>query len=192
MRKTHYGDYLRVDIYRYWRAYPDEVKPLWRVLMMLFQWELHAVILYRINFHITRMRRPILGYLSYIMQKINEALSGVRLPASACIGPGLFIMHTGCTGFHPLVKIGSNFTIAPGASIAGKVAGQVEGAQIGNNVFLGSGARIIGPVRIGNDVTIGANAVVLEDLPDGAVAVGNPARIVKLCDQPVAPNNPHA
>jgi serine O-acetyltransferase len=153
--------------------------------MMLFQWELHAIIIYRINFHLTQLRSPLLGYISYVLQKLNEAVSGIRLPASVHIGPGLFIMHAGNIGIHPLARIGANFTLAPGASIAGKRHGQVTGAQLGDNVFLGSGARIVGPVRIGNDVIIGANAVVLKDLPDGAVAVGNPARVVKIYDQPV-------
>lgn len=191
MARVRYGDHLRADLERYWNAYPEAVSPFWRVMMMLFQWELHAVIIYRINFHVTRLRvpliGPLLGYGSYVAQKLNETVSGVRLPASVLIGPGLFIVHAGSVGVHPLAQIGANFTISPGASIIGKIQNQARPAMavIGDNVFLGSGARIVGSVRVGNDVVIGANAVVVTDLPDGAVAVGNPARVIRIYDQPV-------
>ncbi len=96
---TRYGNYLRVDLQRYWNAYPEAVGPVVRVLMMLFQWELHAVILYRLNFHITWIQtpvlRPVLGYIGYVLQKLNEAVSGVRLPASVSIGPGFFYLAYG-------------------------------------------------------------------------------------------------
>lgn len=183
---TKYGDYLYADLTRYWNAYPDSVGTIWRLLMMLFQWELHAVILYRLNFHASRMRIPILGpaigYGVYVLQKLNEAVSGIRLPASIRVGPGFFILHTGNIGFHPLCKIGANFTVASGVSVAGKVLEQGVPAvpQIGDNVFLGAGAKVVGSVTIGNDVIVGANAVVVDDIPDGAVAVGNPARVVKI------------
>jgi serine O-acetyltransferase len=53
-------------------------------------------------------------------------------------------------------------------------------SKIGDNVFLGVGSKVVGSVTIGNDVVVGANAVVVDDLPDGAVAAGNPARILKI------------
>ena len=184
-----YFTYLREDLRRFWNAYPEDVVPFWRVMMMLFQWELHAVIIYRVNFHVSRLRnrtlRTLLGYLGYVAQKLNEALSGIRLPASIHVGPGFFIMHTGNIGFHPLTRIGANFTVAPGVSIAGRSWEQPIPAapKIGNNVFVGSGAKIVGGVSIGDDVLIGAGAVVLSDLPDGAVAVGNPARVIRIRPQ---------
>lgn len=185
-----YGSYLREDLGRYWRAYPEGVSAFWRIAMMLFQWELHAVVIYRLNFHLTRVRLPIggklLGYLAFVMQKLSEARSGVRLPASTLIGPGLFVMHTGSIGFHPLARIGANFTIAPDASMAGKIRGPQGqlGPTIGDNVFLGVGARIVGAINIGSDVIIGANAVVVTDIPDGATVVGNPGRVICVYGQP--------
>ena len=126
--KIHYGEYLRADLWRYWHAYPEDVGPVVKLLMMLFQWELHAVILYRLNFHVSRIRPPVLGpvlgYIGYVLQKLNEAVSGVRLPASVFIGPGFFILHTGNIGFHPLCQIGANFTVASGVSVSGKVLDQ--------------------------------------------------------------------
>ena len=58
---------------------------------------------------------------------------------------------------------------------------------MGDNVFIGAGAKVLGPVLIGSDVKIGANAVVTRDLPDGATAVGVPARVVRIYGERVTP-----
>jgi len=58
---------------------------------------------------------------------------------------------------------------------------------LGDNVFIGAGAKIIGPVRVGSDVKIGANAVVTRDLPDGATAVGVPARVISIYGERITP-----
>ena len=75
-----------------------------------------------------------------------------------------------------------NLTIENGVTIG---AEKGESPTLGDNVFIGAGAKIIGDVKIGSDVKIGANAVVLKDLPDGATAVGVPARIVKIYEERV-------
>ena len=66
--------------------------------------------------------------------------------------------------------------IAPWVTVG--VNGSVAGPTIGDNVFIGTGAKVLGGLRIGNDVRIGANAVVLNDVPDGATVAGIPARVV--------------
>ena len=76
--------------------------------------------------------------------------------------------------------IGRNCTVYGGAMVAHKANNMGSGAPcIGNNVNLLSGCKVIGPVKIGDGAVIGANAVVLRDVPPGTVAVGIPARIVK-------------
>jgi len=77
---------------------------------------------------------------------------------------------------HKEVVIGSNVTICQNVTVGGR--GKAGAPVIEDNVFIGAGACVLGPVRIGNGARIGANAVVLADIPAGAVAVGIPARIV--------------
>ena len=74
-----------------------------------------------------------------------------------------------------VVEIGSGTAILPWVTI-GLQAGTIEGPTIGRNVMIGTGSKVIGPIQIGNGARIGANAVVVSDVPDGATAVGIPAR----------------
>jgi serine O-acetyltransferase len=78
---------------------------------------------------------------------------------------------------HPRSRIGDNVTIGSHVTIGGRGGPGVP--IIGNNVFVGSGARLLGQIKIGNNARIGANAVVLIDVPDNATAVGVPARIIQ-------------
>jgi serine O-acetyltransferase len=71
--------------------------------------------------------------------------------------------------------MGSDITLVSGVTIA--MRNERSFPTIGDRVYIGAGARILGPIRVGNDVSVGANAVVLEDVPDRSVAVGVPARI---------------
>lgn len=97
------------------------------------------------------------------------------------VGPGLRICHTG--GFihvGPTCRIGQNCTLLPGV-IFGKKYEKCndELVNVGNNCYFGLGVKIIGRVNIGNNVTIGANAVVTKDIPDNCIVGGIPARILK-------------
>ena len=96
-----------------------------------------------------------------------------------CAGPGLHIAH-GKIVVQSNVKIGRNCKILPDVTIGIHGRKDVQGVPvIGDRVFIGSGARIIGPVRIANDVVIGANAVVIDDvLEEGVTVAGNPAKII--------------
>lgn len=98
------------------------------------------------------------------------------------IGPGFRIYHTG--GFihiGPKVKIGKNCTILPGVVFGNKSESEDEGlAKVGDNCYIGIGAKILGSVTIGNNVVIGANSVVTKDIPDNAIVAGIPAKIIKF------------
>lgn len=85
------------------------------------------------------------------------------------------IPHPNGIVIHPNSRIGPNCFILQQVTLAGGVDGA---PQLGGNVLVGSGAKLLGGVRIGDDTHIGANAVVLQDVPAGATAVGVPARIV--------------
>lgn len=79
---------------------------------------------------------------------------------------------------HKRTVIGKQTTIGTQVTVGGR-SGHYEVPVIGNHVYIATGAKILGPVVIGNNVTIGANAVVIEDVPDGAVVAGVPAKIIK-------------
>jgi serine O-acetyltransferase len=110
--------------------------------------------------------------------KLVEILAGISLPARARIGKGLYIGHFGGIIVHPDAVIGERCIIAQGVTI-GVLGGPREGVpRIGDDVYLGAGAKILGGVTIGDGATVGANAVVLDDVPAGATAVGVPARMI--------------
>ena len=103
---------------------------------------------------------------------------GIQIPPHTC-GTGLQKWHYGYIIINEKVRIGKNLTIYPGVEIGHKIPG--EGCPvIGDNCFIGAGAKIFGSIKIGNNVTIAANAVVLEDIPDNAIVGGVPAKIIKI------------
>jgi serine O-acetyltransferase len=122
--------------------------------------------------------RLILKFLCAISQKVVEILTGVELPNRAEIGGGVFMPHANGIVIHIDAKIGTNCNISQQVTIG--VGGDNPSGTpvIGDRVFLGPGAKVFGPITIGNDVAIGANAVVMKDLPNQVVAVGIPAQVV--------------
>lgn len=115
--------------------------------------------------------------LYWLLFRVIETATGVSLPKSARIGPGLRIWHFGGIFIHPDAVIGANCTLRQGVTIGNRrPGGQVP--VIGDNVELGAYAQVLGGVRVGDNCRIGAMSVLLQDLPDGATAVGAPARII--------------
>lgn len=111
--------------------------------------------------------------------KVSQVVTGLSLPVGLHIGAGIFISHVGTIIINNQCKVGDNINLAPDTVIGYGIKKGVEGyPTIGNRVFIGPGAKIFGPITIGDDVAIGANAVVNSDVPDKAVVVGVPARIV--------------
>lgn len=98
------------------------------------------------------------------------------------IGPGFRIYHTGdFVHVGPNVKIGRNCTMLPGVVFGNKTEEPDNNPVIvGDNCYFGLGAKIFGSIRIGNNVTVGANSVVTKDIPDNAVVGGVPARVIKI------------
>ena len=93
------------------------------------------------------------------------------------IGPGLAIVHYGTIVISSETRIGENCRIHAGVNI-GANAGEREAANIGNNVYIGPGAKIIGAVNVGDNAVIGANAVVTKDVPSGVTVGGIPAKVI--------------
>ena len=115
----------------------------------------------------------IVYFLFRVAYPIMRWYSGVEFQPRSQIGPGLCILHFGPTIVHPDTIAGYNLTILPGVTI-----GEANNGTpiLGDNVAVGTGAIIIGAIRIGNNVNIGAGSVVTRDLPDNCTAVGVPAK----------------
>jgi serine O-acetyltransferase len=109
--------------------------------------------------------------------RITETLTGISIPKSAQVGPGLRIYHFGTIIVHANAQIGANCTLRHGVTIGSRVDnGPVP--VIEDDVELGAYAQILGGVRIGRGAKIGALSLVLCDVPPDTVAVGVPARVI--------------
>ena len=109
--------------------------------------------------------------------RVIETLTGISLPKSAPVGPGLRIHHFGGIVVHDAATIGANCTLRQGVTIGDRHAGGPV-PVIEDDVEIGAYAQILGGIRVGRGARVGAMSVVLEDVPAGATAVGNPARIL--------------
>jgi serine O-acetyltransferase len=151
---------------------------------LFFEQGLWAIVVYRMGRDVRKARIPVVSHLlkitAFLMFKIMEIVTGISLPASAQIGKGFYVGHFGKIILHSDVKMGENCSIGPGVLIGTKGVGHKGVPVIGNNVYIGTGAKVLGNIKIGNNVKIGANSVVIKDVPDGATVVGIPGKVVKI------------
>jgi serine O-acetyltransferase len=105
-----------------------------------------------------------------------ETFLQMRLDVGAQIGPGLLIAHCGGITLHPQVVIGAHCDLAHHVTIGTPGLGRTGVPVLGDNVYVGTGAVLIGNIRIGDGARIGANSLVNRDVRAGAVALGVPAR----------------
>lgn len=104
---------------------------------------------------------------------------GIWIPFNTKIGKGFYIGHFSTIIIGGIVEIGENCNVSQGVTIGKQYVGEKVGAPvIGDRVYIGPGAKIFGKIEIGNDVAIGANAVVNKDIPPNSIVSGNPGRIV--------------
>jgi serine O-acetyltransferase len=138
-----------------------------------------AVAVYRLGRAAETRPQPvrwIVGRLYWPVYRLVETLTGISLPKAATIGPGLRIHHFGGIVIHPDAVIGAECTMRHGVTIGERVEGG-PAPVVEDGVDIGAYAQILGGVTIGRGARIGAMSVVLVDVPPGAAAVGNPARI---------------
>lgn len=154
------------------------------VFYYIFEQGIWVTIFYRIGRALFLIDIPVikifLRFLGFILMKFSEIVLGATIRPAVDIGPGLYIGHTGLIRIHPEAKIGKNLSIGPGTILGEKGLGGKGAPQLGDNVYLGVGCKILGDVKIGSNAKIGANAVVVKDIPEGGVAVGVPARVIKV------------
>ncbi len=132
---------------------------------------IRATILYRISHVLWRKHIPLLPQM---LSQWNLMMHGLDIPACVPIGPRLYIPHPVGTVVMAS-NIGSNLTLVSGITIGMRATPRFP--TIGDGVFIGAGARVLGDIKIEDGANIGANAVVLKDVPAGATAVGIPAAI---------------
>jgi serine O-acetyltransferase len=132
-----------------------------------------AVVLFRLKRALQRRHVPVLPAL---LDRLCIVLFNVNLGDYTDIGGGLYLPH-GNVVVDGLVHIGRNCVIAPWVTIG--TNGSVAGPHIGDDVFIGTGAKVLGAIRVGDRARIGANAVVLADVPPETSVVGVPAAPVR-------------
>lgn len=104
---------------------------------------------------------------------------GYQIYPKTQIGAGLYLGHWGALVINPLAKIGKNCNIAQGVTIGQQNRGKKAGyPTIGNEVWIGTNAVIVGDIHIGNNVLIAPNSYVNFDVPDNSIVIGNPAQVI--------------
>jgi serine O-acetyltransferase len=117
--------------------------------------------------------------LIVIRHRFWTAVSGAEIDLTVQIGGGLLLPHTNGIVIHPKAKIGINCLIHQQVTIGTAVDGADDVPVVEENVKIYAGAKVLGPIRIGARATIGANSVVLTDVPEGATVIGSPARRIR-------------
>lgn len=140
------------------------------ILKTIFTDGTFAMIMYRLMQSSQRMR---LVPMAMIFNKLNAFFGRCIIGRGAQFGPAFVMIHSYGVVINSSVKGGSNIKLEHAVTIG---AEKSESPVLGDNIFIGAGAKIIGGIKIGNNVKIGANAVVVDDVPDGATAVGIPAK----------------
>ncbi len=120
--------------------------------------------------------------LAMIFNKLNVIFGQCIIGRGADFGPEFVLIHSQGLVINSGVRGGRRVFVEHQVTIG---AEKRQSPVLGDEVFVGAGAKVLGTVRVGNGVKIGANAVVTKDLPDGATAVGIPAQVVRLFGKPV-------
>lgn len=129
---------------------------------------------WRYGVRITILRR-LCSLIYKFLYMLVQITSGIEFPCEVVIGRNFVIDHFGGIIISGFAKFGDNCRIRDGVVVGLRRVGENYAPTIGNDVDIGSGAKLLGPIRIGDGVLIGANAVVLCDVPDNSIAIGVPA-----------------
>ncbi len=141
---------------------------------------LHAVVSHRMASFLYKKGHY---FAARTVSQFARSATGIEIHPAARIGRALFIDHGSAVVIGETAEIGDYCTIYQGVTLGG--TGKHTGKRhptLGNNVMVGAGAKILGPIKVGDNSKIAAGAVVLNDIPESSTAVGIPARIVRLAD----------
>lgn len=158
-----------------WEAHGrDWTKPGFRATAI------HRFGVWRMKLHSRLVRAPFSVIYRWLYRRARNHY-GIDLPYTVQLGRRVVIEHCGAIVVHGNCRIGDDCIIRQGVTIGIRSTDRpLEAPEMGARVDVGAGAKILGKIRIGDRVQIGANAVVLCDLPPGAIAVGIPARVISM------------
>ncbi len=138
----------------------------------------HALLIYRVAHWLRQLGVP---FLPRVLSQFGRWITGIEIHPGAMIGHGFFIDHGMGVVIGETAEIGDYVTLFQGVTLGG--TGKERGKRhptVGNHVVIGAGAKILGAIRIGDNVKIGANSVVLKSVPAHSTVIGVPARIIKM------------
>lgn len=138
----------------------------------------HALLAYRISHWLSIHHVPL---LPRAISQLARILTGIEIHPAAIIGRGFFIDHGMGVVIGETAEIGDYVTLFQGVTLGG--TGKERGKRhptLGNHVVVGAGAKILGGIRIGDNVKVGANSVVLKSVPPNSTVIGVPARVIKM------------
>jgi serine O-acetyltransferase len=145
-------------------------------IVLLYQ-GLHAIIAHRITHFFYKLR---LFFLARLISQVSRFMTGIEIHPGAKIGKRFFIDHGTGVVIGETSIVGDDVLVYQGVTLGG--TGLEKGKRhptVGNNVVIGTGAKILGNITIGDNSYIGANAVVIKDVPQNSTVVGVPGRITK-------------
>lgn len=172
--------YLIASDFKKRAEYNNDKNPWLLLITFIFNQPLVGLTLFRIS-HFLQERR--LGLFARLLSSINCYLCSMFIDPRAQIDEGFFLPHTFAVLIHGNAVIGKNVIVCQGVDIGigpRKDFNLNDKVVIGDNSMIFSGAKVFGNISIGKNVQIGANSVVLDSIPDNAVAVGAPAKVVRI------------
>lgn len=120
-------------------------------------------------------------FLARFLSHLGRALTGIEIHPGARIGPGFFVDHGMGVVIGETAELGENVTLYHGVTLGGtSLKREKRHPTIGSNVVIGAGAKVLGPVVVGDGSRVGANSVVVKDVPADSVVVGIPGRVIYL------------
>ncbi|MBD8023740.1 serine O-acetyltransferase [Microbacterium gallinarum] len=168
MSRAHERGHLRADRARYGRWAWVQQPALWAIAVYRFgRWTRSAPL----------PLRPVVHAIYYTLYSVVRLATGIDIPRSVTIGPGLMIHHFGGIIINPQARLGAGCTLRQGVTIGTRVS-DFDVPTVGDRVEFGAYAQVLGDVQIANDARIGALSVVMCDVGEGMTAVGIPARLI--------------
>ncbi|MEG2786837.1 MAG: serine O-acetyltransferase EpsC [Romboutsia sp.] len=147
-----------------------------KIEVFLLYPSIHALIAHRMAHSFYKHN---MFFISRLISQINRFTTGIEIHPGATIGRGILIDHGMGVVIGETAIVGNRVTIYHGTTLGG--TGKESGKRhptVGDNVIIGAGAKVLGPITIGNNSKVGANAVVLKDVPPNSTVVGIPAKVI--------------
>ena len=174
---------IKADFNRYYDLLPSHYGTWHRVVFYISCHGMWAIVDFRFRKWL-KSQDPIIRWILWIpallLHILTQSMTGISIPTGCEIGKGLYIGHFSGIFLHDEVVLGEGCNLSQGVTIGVGGKGDRFGVpKVGKRVYFGPGSKIFGKITIGDDVHIGANAVVLDSIPAKATAVGIPAKVVR-------------